>query len=77
MLHFLFDGIPFPIDAPPGTALPPPTHFQQVCGFAVLYLFLLTLISLFLPRPWFVALFKIAFPFMPQRLEDFEEKNHD
>ena len=77
MLHFLFDGIPFPLDAPPGTELPPPTHFQQVCGFAVLYLFLLTLISFLLPRPWFVALFRIAFPFMPESLEDFEERNHD
>lgn len=31
------------------------------------------LVALCLPRPWFVALFKIAFPFMPDRLEDFDE----
>jgi hypothetical protein len=77
MLHFLFDGIPFPLDAPPGIELPPPTHFDQVCGFLLLYLFLLTLISFLLPRPWFVALFKIAFPFMPDSLEKFEGNDHD
>lgn len=77
MLHFLFDGIPFPLDAPPGTELPLPTHLQQICGFAVLYLLLLTLISFLLPRPWFVTLFRIAFPFMPESPEEFEEKNHD
>jgi hypothetical protein len=69
MLYFLFDGVPLPFDPQPSTELLPPTHFEQVCGFAVLYLFLLTLISLLLSRPWFVALFKIAFPFMPNRLK--------
>ena len=77
MLHWLFDGIPFPFDPPPDTELSPPTHFDQICSFLLLYLFLLTLISFLLPRLWFVALFKIAFPFMPERLEDFEEKDHD
>jgi hypothetical protein len=70
MLHFLFDGVPFPLGPPPGTELPPLTHFEQVCGFAVLYFVLLTLISFLLPRPWFVALFKIAFPFMPESLQE-------
>ena len=73
MLHFLFDGVSLPFDPPPGAELPPPTHFEQVCGFAVLYFLLLTLISFLLPRPWFVALFKIAFPFMPDRLEDADD----
>jgi hypothetical protein len=73
MLHFLLDGAPFPFDLP-GTELPPPTHFEQVYGLVVLYLFLLALISLLLPRPWFVALFKIAFPFLPEHLE---ENDHD
>jgi hypothetical protein len=70
MLHFLFDGVAFPFDPPPGAELPPPTYFEQVCGFAVLYLLVLTLVSFLLPRPWFVGLFKIAFPFMPDRLEN-------
>ena len=65
--------IQFPGPLPPGE-IPPPTHFEQVCGFAVLYFFPLALISFFLPRPWFVALFKTAFPFMPARLEDSDEK---
>jgi len=41
-----------------------------MCGFAVLYLFVLTLLSFLLPRRWFVALFRIAFPFMPEKLEE-------
>lgn len=77
MLHFLFDGVPLPFDPPPGAKFPPLSHFEQVCGFAVLYLVLLTLISFCLPRPWFVALFKIAFPFMPDSLEELEENDHD
>lgn len=74
MLHFLFDPVPLCFDPQPGSALPPPTHFEQVCGFAVLYFFLLTLISFLLPRPWFVVLFKIAFSLMPERIE---ENDHD
>jgi hypothetical protein len=65
--------IQFPGPLPPGE-IPPPTHFEQVCGFAVLYFVPLALISFLLPRPWFVALFKTAFPFMPDRLEDLDEK---
>jgi|HubBroStandDraft_2_1064218.scaffolds.fasta_scaffold777932_1 hypothetical protein len=74
MVHFLFDGVPLPFDLSSGTELPPPTNFVQVCGFAVLYLLLLTLISFLLPRLWFVALFKIAFPFVPGRLDDADDK---
>jgi hypothetical protein len=33
------------------------------------------LLSFFLPRPLFCKLFKIAFPFMPDRLEDLDEKD--
>ncbi len=69
MLCLLFDGVPFPFEPPPSPRLLQPTEFDQVCGFVVLYLFLLTVISLLLPRPWFVALFRIAFPFMPEKLE--------
>jgi hypothetical protein len=64
----------FPIPYPPGTEVPPPSQFDQMCGFAVLYLFVLTLLSFLLPRRCFVALFKIAFPFMPEKLQ---EKDHD
>ena len=60
----------FPLPYPLGTEVPQQTHFEQVCGFAVLYLFVLTLLSFLLPRPWFVALFRIAFPFMPEKLEE-------
>jgi len=40
MLHFLFDGVPFPFDPPAGSELSPPTQFEQVLGFAVLYFLL-------------------------------------
>lgn len=65
----------FPLSVPPGAEIPPPTLFDQFCGFLVLYMWALALIGFLLPRPVFVALFRIAFPFMPERLEDFDEKN--
>jgi hypothetical protein len=65
--------IPFPVPLPSGE-IPSLTHFGQVCGFAVLYFLLLALLSFLLPRPWFVTLFKTAFPFMPDRFEDFDDK---
>jgi hypothetical protein len=33
-----------------------------------------SLLSMLLPRPWFVALFKIAYPFMPDKLEDLDRR---
>jgi hypothetical protein len=38
----------------------------------VAHLVFLASLSLLLPRSWFIALFKIAFPFMPERVEDFD-----
>jgi hypothetical protein len=35
------------------------------------------LASLLLPRSWFVALLKTAFPFLPKSLEQFRENDHD
>ena len=77
MWHFSLDRVPFSLGPPPATELSRPNHFQQTCGFVVAYFFLLTLISFLLPRPWFVALLKIGFPFVPESLKDSEEKNHD
>ena len=65
--------LPFPSDL----ELPPPTHFEQFCSFLALYFVLLGLASLLLPRPWFVALMKIAFPFLPENPERFREHDHD
>jgi hypothetical protein len=62
--------LPFPSDV----ELPPPTQFEQFCSFLALYFVLLGLTSLLLPRRWFTALFRIAFPFLPERLED---NDHD
>lgn len=61
-----------PFGYPPEIDVPQLTGFDQVFAFAVVYLFLWTLISFLLPRPWFVALFKIAFPFMPDKLEEID-----
>jgi hypothetical protein len=41
----------------------------QGLGFVGLRNTLRALLSLLLPRPWFVALFKIAYPWMPDKLE--------
>ena len=47
----------------------PPTAFEQFVGCVVLVVVATTLFSFLLPRPLFFKLIKIAFPFLPQRLE--------
>lgn len=66
--------LPFPAPLPPGE-IPPPTCFEQFILCVALAGISTALLSFFLPRPLFCSLFKIAFPFMPDRLEDFDEKN--
>jgi hypothetical protein len=66
MIPFLCDGVPFPTYPTPGFEL---TYFERMFGFVVLYVVLLSIISLLLPRFWFAALFRLAFPFLPERLE--------
>lgn len=73
MLHLMFDGVPLPFESQLGPELLPPSRLEQVVGFVILYLLLLSLMSLLLPRPWFMALFRIAFPFMPEKLERHDE----
>jgi hypothetical protein len=65
--------LPFPSDV----ELTPPTQIEQFCSFVGLYLSLLGLASLLLPRSWFVTLVRIAFPFLPESLEQFRENNND
>ena len=65
--------LPFPSDI----ELPPPTQIEQFCSFVGLYLTLLGLASLLLPCSWFVALVRIACPFLPESLEQFRETDHD
>jgi hypothetical protein len=65
----MFDGCaPIP-DYPPGYDPGPPDLFTCI----LLVWIVIALLAMLLPRPWFVALFKIAFPFMPDRLEDLDE----
>ena len=54
--------------------LPPTNQFEQFCSFLAVYVMLLGLSSFLLPHPWFVALMKIAFPFLPKGLR---EDNHE
>ncbi len=65
--------LPFPSDV----ELPPPTQIEQFCSFLGLYLMLLGLASLLLPRSWFVSQVRIAFPFLPESLAQFRENDHD
>jgi hypothetical protein len=54
-----------------GDSLPSLTALEQFVSFVAHLVFLASL-SLLLPRSWFIALFKVAFPFMPERVEDFD-----
>ncbi len=65
---------PYPPGFDPGQYTP--TLFDQIMSFVLLYMALLTLIGHCLPRPLFVKCFKTLFPFMPDHLEDFDDK-HD
>lgn len=60
----------FPYPTPDQPSVGPPSLFECL---AIVWI-VVSLISFCLPRPWFVALFKIAYPFMPDRLEDFDDK---
>jgi len=66
--------IQFPAPVPPGE-IPQPTCFEQFILCLALVAISTGLLSFFLPRPLFCKLFRIAFPFMPDRLEDFDENN--
>ena len=67
--------IQLPGPFPPGTEIPPLGPFESLFSFIVGYLLILGVILLCLPRPWFVWCFRTLFPFMPERLEDFDDEN--
>ncbi len=60
----IFDGGPIP-----PYELPPVGPGEMPFDCIVLAWMFVAHISLFLPRPWFLALFKIAYPFMPEKLK--------
>ena len=66
MLHFRFEPMSLCFDPQPRSALPPLTCFEWACGFNLLDSILPKLISLLRPHAWFVVLFNIAVPFIPQ-----------
>ena len=59
---------------PPGE-IPPPTCFEQFILCVALVAILTAFPSFFLSRPLFCKLFKIAFPFMPERIGDDDAKD--
>jgi hypothetical protein len=54
---------PFPADE-----IPAPNSFDQLVSCLFIVLMAVFLLSMLLPRKHFVALFKIAFPWMPDKL---------
>ncbi len=63
-----FRQLPCPIS--PEFEAPPLSSFDQFILCLALVALSTALLSFFLPRPLFCKLFKIAFPFMPETLED-------
>ena len=64
----------FPSPVPPGE-IPPPTCFEQFILCVALVAIFTALLSFFLPRPLFRKLFKVAFPFMPERIGEDDAKD--
>jgi hypothetical protein len=58
----------FPAPLPSGE-IPPLTSFEQLVTCLFITTMAVFLFSMLLPRKHFVALFKIAFPWMPDKLE--------
>lgn len=61
----------FPYPDPPD--MPPISPVERLIACTLLVWMTVALLSMILPRPWFVALFKIAFPWAPDRLEDIDD----
>jgi hypothetical protein len=59
---------------PPPGELPAPSHFEQFILCLLVVALSTAVLSFLLPRPISYKLFKVAFPLMPDRLED---KNDD
>jgi hypothetical protein len=64
----------FPAPLPPGET-PPLTCFEQFILCVALVAISTALLSFFMPRPLVCKLFKVAFPFMPERIGDDDAKD--
>ena len=64
-----------PCAVPPELEPPPISSFERFILCLLLVGAATALLSFFLPRPLFCKLFKTAFPFMPDRLEDLDDKD--
>ena len=65
----------FPFPVPPGTPEYIPSQTEQFVSFVVVSAIAVTFVFLTLPRPLFCKLFRIAFPFVPERLGDDDGKD--
>jgi len=52
----------------PSDEIPTPTSFDQLVACLFITMMAVFLLSMLLPRKQFAALFKIAFPWMPDKL---------
>jgi hypothetical protein len=59
-----------PLDPPPSFNAPPLLPLERFLACVLVAAVVVLLLSLLLPRPWFVALLRIAFPWLPERLKD-------
>ncbi len=59
-----------PAPVPPGTEIPLSSPVEQFVACLLLVAIAASLISFFLPRPLFRKLLKIAFPFLPESIEE-------
>jgi hypothetical protein len=59
---------------PPSGDVPPMTSFEHLVTCFLIVTMGVFLFSMLLPRPWFEWVFKTALPFMPDKLEDFDDR---
>jgi hypothetical protein len=50
------------------------TSLEQLVTCFLIVTMAVSLFSMLLPRPWFEWVFKTALPFMPDKLEDFDDR---
>lgn len=62
-----------PLPPAQGFSLPPLDFAQYFILFQAAFWMLIAL----LPRAWFCAIFRVAFPFVPERLEGLDEGEND
>lgn len=61
----------FPCPLPPGTEPPPPMGSSEQLFFCLMLVWMaVMLLSMCLPRPMFLWVFRMLYPWMPEKLHD-------